>query len=297
MLAVVLGSFAASESQSHYHRGVLSKYEIGPPAVLLSGSDESRLRSGRAVLQTVTAEDGLSRRLIMVQDIKAPPHVVLGRIMDLKKYPTMVSGVDVCEPYSSADKGGLQTVKSTYEISALHMRFKYFITHTYDPAQRCMVFHLDYDRRSDIDDSVGYWFVDPRGRSKCRVFYSCECKLRGWVPGPVYNMLTKEAVKKATQWVEREAVKEYRASRSNNLNPEVLLQAVDTLRLQVSSQLGGLKLPALPELPSFPPIPQLPALPKLPQRKAAADWIASRRMSAARAMSFTTTGRRTALAA
>ena len=59
-----------------------------------------------------------------------------------------------------------------------------------------MTFHLDYSRRSDIDDTVGYWYVAPEGRASCRVYYSCECKLRGWVPAPVYNMLTKEALKK-----------------------------------------------------------------------------------------------------
>ena len=62
-------------------------------------------------------------------------------------------------------------------------------------AQNCMVFNLDYDRRSDLDDSVGYWFAQPTGPASCRVFYSCEVKLRGWVPGPVYNVLTKQALK------------------------------------------------------------------------------------------------------
>ena len=55
-----------------------------------------------------------------------------------------------------------------------------------------MVFNLDYDRRSDIDDSVGYWFAQPTGPTSCRVFYSCECKLRGWVPGPVYALMTMQ---------------------------------------------------------------------------------------------------------
>ena len=50
-------------------------------------------------------------------------------------------------------------------------------------------------RRSDFDDSVGYWFVQPTGQEKCRVYYSCDTKLRGWVPGPVYNLLGKTALK------------------------------------------------------------------------------------------------------
>ena len=116
--------------------------------------------------------------------------------MDLNKYAEMVSGCDFCEIYESSEEKGIQTVKSTYEISALHMKYKYYVTHVYDPKASCMVFHLDYSRRSDLDDTVGYWYVDPKSRNSCRVYYSCECKLRGWVPGPVYNMMTKEAVKK-----------------------------------------------------------------------------------------------------
>ena len=66
------------QGSKHYHTGKLSKYEIGPPALLLSSADEQRLRSGRAVMQTITSEDGTSRRMVMVQDINAPSQVVLG---------------------------------------------------------------------------------------------------------------------------------------------------------------------------------------------------------------------------
>lgn len=86
-------------------------------------------------------------------------------------------------------------------------------------AQNCMVFNLDYDRRSDLDDSVGYWFAQPTGPTSCRVFYSCECKLRGWVPGPVYNVLTKQALKQATTWVSSEATKEW-ALIQNGCSPQ-----------------------------------------------------------------------------
>ena len=86
-------------------------------------------------------------------------------------------------------------------------------------AQNCMVFNLDYDRRSDLDDSVGYWFAQPTGPASCRVFYSCEVKLRGWVPGPVYNVLTKQALKQATTWVSTEATKEW-ALIQNGCSPQ-----------------------------------------------------------------------------
>lgn len=93
-------------------------------------------------------------------------------------------------------EGALKKIKTTYDIDVMHMKLRYFMEHEYDPDQKCMVFHLDYSRRSDIDDSVGYWYVQPSGRTASRVYYSCECKLRGWVPGPVYNVLTKEALSK-----------------------------------------------------------------------------------------------------
>ena len=126
---MVAGCRAASESQHHYHTGKLTRYEIGPPSVLLSASDESRLRAGRPVMQAVVADDGVSRRMIMVQNIPAPSSVVLGRIMDLNKYDQMVSGVDSNVIYASTNAGSVQSVKSTYEISALNMKFKYFVEH------------------------------------------------------------------------------------------------------------------------------------------------------------------------
>jgi len=257
---MVAGCRAASESQHHYHTGKLTRYEIGPPSVLLSASDESRLRAGRPVMQAVVADDGVSRRMIMVQNIPAPSSVVLGRIMDLNKYDQMVSGVDSNVIYASTNAGSVQSVKSTYEISALHMKFKYFVEHNYDPAARCMTFHLDYSRRSDIDDTVGYWYVAPEGRASCRVYYSCECKLRGWVPAPVYNMLTKEALKKATTWVSTESVREYRASQSGGVN-QAMLQFVNNVR----ESIGQFKLPP-------PPLQ-------------ASKWVADRREAAVRFVS------------
>jgi hypothetical protein len=238
---VLASALAASDSQPHYHRGKLAPYQIERPSVLLSASDESRLRSGRAVMQALVADDGLTRRMIMVQDISTPASVVLGRILDLNAYDRMVSGVDSCLTYCSSDSGGLQTVKSTYEISALHMKYKYYVEHTFDPSANCMTFRLDYDRRSDIDDTVGYWYVDPTGRASCRVYYSCECKLRGWVPGPVYNLLTKEALKKATVWVSHESIKEYRAAQSGFAS-QALVQFVSNVRTSIDS----LKLPQPP---------------------------------------------------
>jgi len=212
MLALALSApliLAATEEQRHYHRGKLTKYKIGPPSLLLSDADEERLKGGHAVMQALVAEDG-SRRMISVQDIKAPADVVMGRIVDFEKYDQMVQGVNSCVNYVSAETAeGIKVLKSRYTIHAAHLKMTYFMEHRYDPEQHCVVFHLDYERQSDLDDSVGYWYAQPRGPAECRVFYSTECKLRGWVPGPVYSLLTKKALGQATTWVSAEALKEW----------------------------------------------------------------------------------------
>lgn len=160
----------------------------------------------------------------------------------------------------------------------MHLKLRYYIEHHYDPKARCMVFHLDYSRRSDLDDSVGYWYVEPTGRATSRVFYSCECKLRGWVPPPVYNLLTKEALSKATGWVERESVKAYKSSG----NPFAKLadgarEAFDTLQRQ-TERLASVKLPEL-TLPTMPELPQIP-MPALPQPERLSRWLDGQRARA-----------------
>jgi len=267
---LVASAFAWSDSQKHYHNGKLAKYDIGAPSLLLSSSDEARLRSGRPVQQALDSDDGASRRLIMVQDIKAPTSVVLGRIIDLDNYPKMVSGCNSLETYGVDTKDGITTYKSKYEISAVHLKLTYFVEQHFDPKAGCMTFHLDYTKRSDLDDTVGYWYVEPTGRTTSRVYYSCECKLRGWVPGPVYNLLTKEALTKATTWVERESVRAFRESKSGFLG-EARRKLVDGMR----EGLDNLKLPPPPPFAQRLLDGQMEALPSFLRRPAPESVAAS----------------------
>lgn len=119
---------------------------------------------------------------------------------------------------AQVNEDGTQEVRAKYNVHALHMRLAYYMVHTYDPEQYCMTFALDYTKQSDLDDSVGYWFVQPRRRDSCRVFYSCETKLRGWVPAPVYSLLVKAALKQTTTWVNVEAIKEWQLEQERALN-------------------------------------------------------------------------------
>ena len=98
------------------------------------------------------------KRSVSIQDVNAPPSVVWGRIMDLPKYPKMVEGCVECEPYrTEKGSGGAQVVYSRYKIRAAGLTMEYFMKHIYEPKKHCMTFHLDYDRFSELSDTVGYW--------------------------------------------------------------------------------------------------------------------------------------------
>lgn len=69
-----------------------------------------------------------------------------------------------------------------------------------------MTWTLDYEKTSDMDDVSGHWHLEERdGGLKTRVFYACDISLKGSVPGPVMNYLSKAALKSATSWVKKQS--------------------------------------------------------------------------------------------
>ena len=72
-----------------------------------------------------------------------------------------------------------------------------------------MTWRLDYDKTSDFDDVSGHWHLEehPEKPNCTRVFYACDVKLKGAVPGPVVNYISKSALKTATGWVKKESEK------------------------------------------------------------------------------------------
>lgn len=70
-----------------------------------------------------------------------------------------------------------------------------------------MTWTLDYEKTSDFDDVVGHWHLEehPSKAGVTRVFYACDIKLAGKVPGPILNYISKAALKQATSWVKKES--------------------------------------------------------------------------------------------
>lgn len=196
----------ADASRPHPHTGLLQKFERKTPdkyGLRLDNTPKDKLRGGKPLLRVLSLPGGF-KRAVSVQDVPAPPEVVWALIMDLDRYANMVDGCDRCEVYRRAKTRSTQVVCAKYRISAGPFGMEYFMEHTYEPAKSCMTFHLDYSRLSEFSDTVGYWYVEKLDDGWCRVYYSADSKLPGWVPAFARDRLINLAVSQSTNWVDRQ---------------------------------------------------------------------------------------------
>ena len=127
-------------------------------------------------------------RCVSVQEIDVPPEIVWTLLLDFNRYPKFVGGITACQPYSrrrTLTGGKVDCAKYTAAVGPFKLR--YYIEHHFEPLQHSMTWHLDYGRRSDIYDSVGYWCApraDPVDRIpseradpvySLRIFFSLPC--------------------------------------------------------------------------------------------------------------------------
>jgi hypothetical protein len=82
---------------------------------------------------------------------------------------------------------------------------QYYIKHDYQPEKGSMTWTLDYSRKSDLDDSAGYWLVypSPVDTSKTRVEYSVDLRIAPTIPSFIETILADKGIKNATKWVKK----------------------------------------------------------------------------------------------
>jgi hypothetical protein len=95
---------------------------------------------------------------------------------------------------------------------------KSYVEHEHDPFAKCMTFQLDYSRRSDVSDQVGYWWVESLRHDRSRVFYSAMATVPAWVPKFAHGAILDLAAKRATGWVDVESRKVYADQRPSGLS-------------------------------------------------------------------------------
>ena len=200
-------SLAADADTPHPHQGVLAAYAGAPPEIALADADLETLREGDPVHKQVqeSSGEGASGRGVSVQDVHADPSTVWSRITDFGRYPQMVDNVKTCEV--EATDGSRIDVH--FVIGAPLVSFEYWVRHDYQPDKGWMTWTLDYRKHSDLDDSVGFWRVQPHPDKEgwSRVFYSADVRAAGWLPKPIENAVATVGLKRATAWVKRESEK------------------------------------------------------------------------------------------
>ena len=203
ILLVNLSAQAADPLKPHPHQGIVTPFEGSPPRVTLSEEEEARLSRGEAVLTTL--EEASGGRGTAVCDVNAPPEVVWDRIGAFDQYPDMVPRMAESEVYYR-DGNDLRV---RMVIRVMGLRYEYYIRHDYQPEKGFVTWTLDYDKLSDLDESVGYWAVlpHPSEPGQSRVFYSIDMKTRGWMPGFVRRMVARQGLEEATGWVKTESEK------------------------------------------------------------------------------------------
>lgn len=210
--AVICCSAKKNRNAPHIHKGLLKPYEAGPfRAIELTDGDEKVLDNGKPIMTQISEGDGLEGTSICVQDVQAPKEAVWSQILDLDAYKGKVPKVSKCENYvAKLNEDGTSTMKTEMAVKVIPgYGYTSFYDHTYDPSKGSMTWRLDYDKTSDFDDVAGHWHVEdhPTKPNCSRVFYACDIKLKGSVPGPVMNFVSKSALKAATGWVKKESEK------------------------------------------------------------------------------------------
>lgn len=195
--SVAGAALAADVAKPHGHHGVLKPYARPPPPLVLTEKEKARIESGKSAMRQLEGEGG--GRGMAIFRVDATPDVVWAVINDFGSYPKWIDEVKKCEIYKK--EGG--KIDVAFKISSFPVTIEYFIAHDYDMANRWGTWTLDYNRESDLDDSVGFWRVTPveGDPNRSMVEYSVDIKIKGWVPDFVRELLVDKGLKQATNWV------------------------------------------------------------------------------------------------
>jgi ribosome-associated toxin RatA of RatAB toxin-antitoxin module len=204
-LTLALPGLAADANKPHPHRGKLKPYSAEFKPVKITAADENKLAAGKPVFKKFEEKGEAAGRGFAIFVVDAPPDVVWKTIKSIEKWPRWIDNMKESEVYER--KG--EQVKARFIIGAMGLSVEYFIDHRFREANKYVTWTLDYDRESDLDESVGFWKLDPYNGdpNRTRVIYSVDIAVRGWVPGFIRTLLVDRGLKEATGWITRESEK------------------------------------------------------------------------------------------
>lgn len=210
--AIILASAGVGP---HPHTGVVPPFTAGDPGVKLDKGAEKLLSQDKPY-QTQIQSSSSAGRGVVVQDVRAPTDIVWDRILDFNSYNKMVPKTMESSIYKreKAGRGGAERIWVRMKVGFTPApRLTFFVNHLYQPQLHSMTWTLDYTRKSDFDDSCGYWYVVPHPENEewTRVYYSVQVSMYSWVPKFVVDFMSKQALTDATGWVKKQSELNYTA--------------------------------------------------------------------------------------
>lgn len=182
-----------STATSHPHTGKVTPFQAGDPGVKLDESALKKLSAGKPYSTKIESDAGF--RGISVQDVEAPVDIVWGQILDFDTYYQKAPSTSESETYKTESlRDGQKRIWARIKVGIPGLRLQYHVNHLYEPKKKSMTWTLDYSKKSDFDDSAGFWYVvkHPDRPDHTRLFYSLEVRVFSWVPQFAVNLMSKQ---------------------------------------------------------------------------------------------------------
>lgn len=200
---------ASSFTDPHDHQGIVAPFTAGDPKIPLDKKALDVLASGKPYQTQIQSPTG--GRGLVVQDVDAPTDVVWGRILDYDNYTKMVPKTVESKNYQVVDVKPTksdplsQIIYTRMKVGFPVLKLEFFIKHLYYPELHSLTWTLDYSKKSDFNDSCGFWYVVPHPEDdfRTRLFYSVEVSMFDWVPKFVVDFMSTKALTDATGWVKK----------------------------------------------------------------------------------------------
>ena len=178
----------------HEHKGVLKPFAARPPLVV-TDADTQTLHARGIVRQPFSATDA---RALLVFEVNAPPDIVWAVITDLKAMPSYVEEIKAVDVLT---KSGDHTV-AKLALGQMGVSLEEFVDYDFHNSARQGTWTLDYSKRSDIDDSVGFWRVTPSSTNGASIVeYAAEVRAMAWMPGFFQSVINDKALAATPGWV------------------------------------------------------------------------------------------------
>lgn len=213
-------SAASSFNEPHAHQGKVTPFSPGDPNIKLDSKAIKILNSGQPY-QTQTTS-GTSGRGIVVQDVDAPIQIIWKTILDFDNYNKMVPKTIESKNYNvekvkATKKNPLsQIIYTRMKVGFPVLKLEFFVKHLYYENLNSLTWTLDYTKKSDFDDSCGFWYVVPLSEEKSRVYYSLGISMFDWVPKFVVEFMSSKGLTDATGWVKKFSELEYKKNIGNS---------------------------------------------------------------------------------